>query len=74
MDFSTIHQTASDDIFGRRIKMKRIFSGKDSRKLWKRINKTRPRKLRRLLCDLGCKLQKLEAIARKGAEDEKTER
>ena len=42
-----------------------IFGGKQSIKLWKRINKTKPRKLRRLLYEMGCKSQELEVLVRK---------
>lgn len=43
----------------------KIFSGELSQAFWDRLNKTKPRKLRRLLYELTCKLQELEAIVRK---------
>ena len=42
-----------------------IFGGKRSVKMWKKINKTKPRKLRYLLYEMGCKLQELEMLVRK---------
>jgi hypothetical protein len=42
----------------------RIFSGKGSRKFWRKINKTKPKKLSRLLYWFGCKLQELEGKTR----------
>jgi hypothetical protein len=47
-----------------------IFSGDDSRELWKKIRKTKPGKLRWLLFDICCRLQRLESkigLQRKGA-------
>ena len=41
-----------------------IFSGPDSKKFWKKINKTKPKKLRWLLYEFGCRLQRLETVAR----------
>ena len=41
-------------------RLRRIFSGKYSKDLWKAINKTKPKKTQWALYDLGCHCQELE--------------
>jgi polyhydroxyalkanoate synthesis regulator phasin len=43
----------------------KIFSGKNSKGLWKDINRTKPRRTQEALYHLGCKCQELESIVEK---------